>query len=106
VFANEMRKAHEWHVRYVEEYHIEFSAQPFGPDGDTPVQEEGEAEAALRSLRAVADDRLYAVARAYLDEHYRVWWGPLPGTPPEPGTDLFGARDRFITAVRIDVYGY
>jgi len=105
VSTNEMRKADEWQVRYERQYGIEYASQPFGPDGDTPVREEADAEAALQDLLMVADDGLYAVARAYLDEHYRVWWGPLPGTPPDTTADLSGARDRFVIAARIAIYG-
>jgi hypothetical protein len=103
-FANEMRRVHEWQLKYEDEHGTTFTDQPYGPHGDTPAREEPAAERMLQELRMVDDDAVYAAARAYLNEYLRVWWGPPSGEARRP-TDLEGARDRFVLAAREALYG-
>lgn len=98
-FANTMREAQLWHARYEDQHGIAWADERQPPDGDYPDRYEPQAEKALGSLRLLDDDELYQAARAYLDEHYRVHWGPLPGEPRR-GTDLVGRETAFIRAAQ------
>lgn len=103
-FARRMRELNDFYLREEAERGVAFPAAPQPPYGDFPAREEPTAERLLQELELVADDDVMAAARTYLEEHFEVWWGPYSSDLRRP-TDLPGARERFIEAVKTSLYG-
>lgn len=98
-FATQMREAALWHARFEDTHGTAWVDQPQPPDGDGPPREEPELERLLADLRLLDDGALYQSARAYLDEHYEVHWGPADGRFRRT-TDLTGRETEFIRAAQ------
>lgn len=98
-FGTKMRETALWHARFEDEHGWPFADDPQQPDGEPPAREEPELERLLRDLRFLDDGELYQAARAYLDEHYLVFWGPLDGQPRR-ATNLTGRETDFIRAAQ------
>lgn len=104
-FAEAMRRAAGYNDRFAGEHGYGVADDIDTATGERHPRDEPTAENALQALRLVAGEGpLLAAARAYLEEHYEVYWGPWSGAKRR-NTDLTGAEAALIAVARREIYG-